>query len=38
MSSGKYNIRLCTSKNVKDIYNIQNIVIDNLETEEKGYF
>ncbi len=38
MSSDKYNIRLCTSKDVKDIYNIQNIVIDNFETEEKGYF
>lgn len=38
MSLDKYSIRLCTSKDVKDIYDIQNIVIDNFKTEEKGYF
>lgn len=31
-------IRLCTSDDVKDIYNIQNIVIDNFKENEKGYF
>lgn len=38
MSLDKYSIRLCTSKDVKDIYDIQNVVIDNFKTEEKGYF
>lgn len=38
MSLDKYSIRLCTSKDVKDIYDIQNIVIGNFKTEEKGYF
>lgn len=38
MSLDKYSIRLCTSKDVKDIYDIQNIVIDNFKTEEEGYF
>lgn len=38
MNSNKYDIRLCTSENVKDIYNIQNIVIENFRDEEKGYF
>lgn len=38
MSLDKYSIRLCTSKDVKDIYDIQNIVIDNFKNEEKGYF
>lgn len=38
MSLDKYSIRLCTSKDVKDIYDIQNIVIENFKTEEKGYF
>ena len=31
-------IRLCTSADVKDIYGIQNIVIDNFKENEKGYF
>lgn len=31
-------IRKCTSKDVDDIYNIQNVVIDNFNDEEKGYF
>lgn len=34
----KIDIRMCTSKDVKDIYNIQNIVIDNFKENEKGYF
>lgn len=34
----KITIRLCTEKDVKDIYDIQNIVIDNFKEEEKGYF
>lgn len=38
MNSNKYDIRLCTSEDVKDIYNIQNIVIENFRDEEKGYF
>lgn len=38
MNSYKYDIRLCTSKDVKDIFNIQNIVIENFKDEEKGYF
>lgn len=29
---------MCTSKDVKDIFNIQNIVIENFKDEEKGYF
>ena len=31
-------IRLCNSNDVKDIYNIQNIIINNFKEEEKGYF
>lgn len=31
-------IRLCTSEDVKDIYKIQNIVIDYFKENEKGYF
>ena len=31
-------IRKCTSSDVDSICNIQNIVIDNLKKEEKGYF
>ncbi len=31
-------IRLCTSNDVKDIYRIQNIVIENFKDNEKGYF
>lgn len=31
-------IRLCASDDVKDIYEIQNIVIDNFKEKEKGYF
>ena len=38
MNSNKYDIRLCTTEDVKDIYNIQNIVIENFRDEEKGYF
>ncbi len=38
MKSYKFYIKLCTSKDVKDIFNIQNIVIENFKDEEKGYF
>lgn len=31
-------IRICTSKDVKNIYELQNIVIDNFKEDEKGYF
>lgn len=31
-------IRLCSSEDVKDVYEIQNIVIDNFKENEKGYF
>lgn len=31
-------IRICHSNDVKDIYEIQQIVINNLKKEEKGYF
>lgn len=31
-------IRKCTSEDVNDIYNIENIVINNFKDEEKGYF
>lgn len=31
-------IRKCNTNDVDEIYNIQNIVIDNLKKEEKGYF
>lgn len=31
-------IRTCNSNDVQDIYNIQEIVIDNFKTNEKGYF
>ena len=31
-------IRTCNSTDVKDIYNIQEIVINNFKKEEKGYF
>ena len=31
-------IRTCNSNDVKDIYNIQEIVINNFKDEEKGYF
>ncbi len=31
-------IRKCIDNDVDDIYNIQNIVIDNFKEEEKGYF
>lgn len=31
-------IKLCDSKDVKDIYKIQNIIIDNFKDTEKGYF
>ena len=34
----KITIRLCTEKDVKDIYDIQNKVIDYFKEEEKGYF
>ena len=32
------NIRLCTTGDVKDIFNLQNIVIENFKENEKGYF
>lgn len=32
------SIRICDSNDVKDIYNIQELVIDNFRKEEKGYF
>ena len=31
-------IRLCSSEDVKNIYEVQNIVIDNFKENEKGYF
>lgn len=31
-------IRICNSNDVKDIYNLQEIVIENFKEEEKGYF
>ena len=31
-------IRLCTSEDVKDIYKLQNIVVDYFKENEKGYF
>lgn len=31
-------IRKCTINDVDEIYNIQNIIIENFEQEEKGYF
>lgn len=34
----KLQIRICSSNDVKDIYEIQNIVIDNFKADEKGYF
>lgn len=32
------NIRLCTTGDVKDIFNLQNIVIEKFKVNEKGYF
>ena len=32
------NIRLCDSRDVKHIYEVQNVVIDNFKENEKGYF
>lgn len=37
-SKESLKIRKCNSNDVDDIYNIQNIVIDNFKYEEKGYF
>ena len=34
----KLKIRICNSSDVKDIYNIQEEVINNFKTDEKGYF
>lgn len=34
----KIIIKKCTTNDVNEIYNIQNIVIDNFKEEEKGYF
>lgn len=34
----KVIIRLCGSKDAKEIYDVQNEVIDNFKDEEKGYF
>lgn len=31
-------IKLCTSSDVKDIYKIQNVVIDNFKENEKDFF
>lgn len=38
MYNDKFKIRLCTIDDVQDIFNVQNIVIDNFKEEEKGYF
>lgn len=38
VSREEIQIRLCTSKDVKEIFNVQNIVIDNFKPEEKGFF
>ena len=32
------DIKLCTTRDVKDIFNLQNIVIENFKENEKGYF
>ena len=37
-SNRNIKIRKCTTNDVDEIYNIQNIVIDNFKDEEKGYF
>lgn len=37
-SNKNIKIRKCTTNDVDEIYNIQNIVIDNFRDEEKGYF
>ena len=34
----KIDIKLCTTRDVKDIFNLQNIVIENFKENEKGYF
>ncbi len=34
----KIEIRLCNSNDVEEIYDIQNIVIDHFQEDEKGYF
>ncbi len=38
LSNKNIKIRKCTTNDVDEIYNIQNIVIDNFKDEEKGYF
>ena len=38
INTNNIKIRLCTSDDVKDIYEIQNIVISNFKDNEKGYF
>lgn len=38
IAKNKIEIKLCTSEDVQDIYNIQNEVINNFKDEEKGYF
>lgn len=32
------DIKLCTTRDVKDIFNLQNFVIENFKENEKGYF
>ncbi len=34
----KIEIRLCNSNDIEEIYDIQNIVIDHFQENEKGYF
>lgn len=38
IDSNNLEIRTCNSSDVKDIYNIQEIVINNFKKNEKGYF
>ena len=38
INSENFEIRLCTLEDVKDIYSLQNIVIDYFKEDEKGYF
>ena len=38
INTNDLKIRLCTSEDVKDIYELQNIVIEYFKENEKGYF
>ena len=38
INTNDLKIRLCTSEDVKEIYKLQNIVIDYFKENEKGYF